>query len=240
MPKLEISKVHDAYARGGECPLCTLVLGAEEAYLHSFQHSRVMEPSVRVKTNTTGFCPPHYRGLYDGENKLGLGLVVHTHLQASLPGLRAAFQDMLAGAGAGRKGGERIAAAASTLTALRDRCYICDLLAADRDRYAFTILYLWGKDPEFLPTFRASNGFCIGHFLALLSLGRAMLRRDRLELWLSDAVPLMIGSLEKLERDLLAFTQLHHDANRSLGTEKERFALAGVLQKLAGGRFRQE
>ena len=76
--------MHDAYARGGECPLCTLVLGAEEAYLRSFQHSRVMEPSVRVKTNTTGFCPPHYRRLYDGENKLGLSLV--EGLEAALEG----------------------------------------------------------------------------------------------------------------------------------------------------------
>jgi hypothetical protein len=63
MPKLEISKVHDAYHVATECPLCFLAESAEETYLRSFQHSRVMEPNVRVKTNDSGFCPLHYRRL---------------------------------------------------------------------------------------------------------------------------------------------------------------------------------
>ena len=236
MPKLEISKVHDAYAGGGECPLCTLREGAEETYLRSFQHSRVMEPSVRVKTNESGFCPDHYRKLYGRENKLGLGLVVHTHLREKLPGLRAAFQAMQA---AGRKG-RKIDDAAASVSRLHDRCFICDLLAGDLDRYAFTILYLWSKDSDFLPRFRSSRGFCLEHFLSILDKARTMLRADRLQRWLDDTVPLMTDSLERLERELEAFTQLHHDANRGLGTDEERTALARTLQKLAGGRFRLE
>ena len=236
MPKLEISKVHDAYAAGGECPLCTLREGAEETYLRSFQHSRVMEPSVRVKTNESGFCPDHYRKLYARENKLGLGLVVHTHLQEKLPELRAAFQAMRIAGRKGRKADD----AASSLARLRERCFICDLLRGDLDRYAFTILFLWGKDVDFMPTFRSSRGFCLEHFLSILAKARTMLRADRLQRWLDDTVTLMTDSLERLERELDAFTQLHHDANRSLGTEEVRTALARTLQKLAGGRFRLE
>jgi len=236
MPKLEISKVHDAYAGGGECPLCTLREGAEETYLRSFQHSRVMEPGVRVKTNESGFCPDHYRKLYGRENKLGLGLVVHTHLQKKLPELSAAFKAIRA---AGRKG-RKFDDAAASLSRLQDRCFICDLLEMDEDRYAFTILYLWSKDADFMPIFRSSNGFCLRHFLSILAKARAMLRADRLERWLEDVVSLMTESLEHLERDLEAFTQLHHDAHKGLGTEQERTALARTLQKLAGGRFRLE
>jgi len=236
MPKLEISKVHDAYAGSGECPLCTLREGAEETYLRSFQHSRVMEPRVRVKTNETGFCPDHYRKLYARENKLGLGLVVHTHLQKKLPELRAAFETMRS---AGRRG-RKIDDAAASLARLHDSCFICELLHGDLDRYAFTILFLWSKDAEFLPIFRSSRGFCLDHFLSMLARGREMLRPDRLERWLGDVASLMTDSLERLERELYAFTQLHHDANRSLGTDEERTALARTLQKLAGGRFRLE
>jgi hypothetical protein len=67
-----------------------------------------------------------------------------------------------------------------------------------------------------------------------------MMRADRLQRWLDDVIPLMVDGLEGLERDLLAFTQLHHDAHRGLGTEAERTALGRALQKLAGGRFRLE
>jgi len=236
MPKLEISKVHDAYAAGEECPLCTLKEGAEETYLRSFQHSRVMEPSVRVKTNESGFCPDHYRKLYARENKLGLGLVVHTHLQEKLPELRAALQYLRATGRRGRKADD----AAAALARLHERCFICDLLRRDLERYAFTILFLWGKDADFMPTFRSSRGFCLEHFLCVLAKARTMLRADRLQRWLDDTVTLMTDSLERLERELDAFTQLHHDANRSLGTEEVRTALARTLQKLAGGRFRLE
>jgi hypothetical protein len=240
MPKLEISKVHDAYEQGGECPLCTLMDGAEATYLKSFQHSRVMEPNVRVKTNEAGFCPEHYRKLYAGENKLGLGLVVHTHLREKLPSLRASLESLVPAVAAGRRGTARVDAAAAALSSLKARCFICDLLRGDRDRYVFTILYLWGKDPEFPATLRASRGFCVGHFLDLLAGARASLKGDRLEKWCAEVVPLMTASLERLERDLLAFTQLHHDANRGLGTEEQRTALGRTLQKLAGGRFRLE
>ena len=240
MPKLEISRVHDAYREPGECPLCVLAESVEETYLRSFQHSRVMEPNVRVKTNDTGFCPLHYRKLYERENKLGLGLMVHTHLQEKLPLIQSALESMKTGAAAGRKGVGRIEDAIASLESLHDRCFICELLRSDLDRYAFTILYLWRKDAEFLPTFRASRGFCLSHFLVVLGKAREMMRSDRLERWLDDCIPLMTASLRVLVEDLLAFTQLHHDANRGLGSDSERTALARALQKLAGGRFRLE
>jgi hypothetical protein len=234
MPKLEISRVHDAYAAGGECPLCSLREHAERTYMQSFRGNRVMEPSVRQKTNETGFCPEHYRGLYAGEGKLGLALVVHTHLQKKLPELRAALEAVVDAAAAGRKGAERLEELAARLASLRDRCFICDMLEADLERYAFTILYLWQKDAEFPPVLRASRGFCLSHFLLMLARAREILRGESLARWLGGVVPLMTGSLEKLEKDLLAFTQLHQGTNRSLGTEEERSALARTLQKLSG------
>lgn len=234
MPKLEISKVHDAYSAGGECPLCPLMESAEETYLRSFQHSRVMEPNVRVKTNEAGFCPDHYRKLYARENKLGLALVVHTHLQQKLPALKAAWE----AAGRPVRRGRDRAEEGAMLARFRDSCFICDLLAADADRYCFTILYLWNKDPEFLPVFRASRGFCVPHFNDMLASAGGLLRADRRARWLQDAVPLMTESLTRLERELYSFTQLFHDSNRSLGTEEERTALARTLQKLAAGVFR--
>ena len=234
MAKLEISRVHDAYAAGGECPLCRLSDHGERTYVESFRGSRVMEPAVRKKTNDTGFCPAHIRQLYAGEGKLGLALVMHTHLQESLPKLRDALEGLREAARAGRKGSQRLDTLAAGLGARRDRCYICDMLEADLDRYASTILYLWQKDPDFPPVLRASRGFCLDHFLLMLAAAQGTLRGDALLRWLDAVVPLMNGSLEQLERDLLAFTQLHHGTNRSLGTEEERSALSRALQKLSG------
>jgi hypothetical protein len=235
MPKLEISKVHDAYARPGECPLCSLHQGAEETYLRSFTHSRVMEPNVRVQTNESGFCPDHYRKLYERENKLGLALVVHTHLERQAPALRAAFAAAAQAGKRGRSGGQE---AAAMVRRLRDACFLCDLLKQDRDRYCFTILYLWNKDPEFLPVFRVSRAFCLPHFADMCDAAQVNLRPDRRERWMTECAGLMAESIQRLEKEVLAFTQLHRDSNRGLGSEEERSALSRTLQKLAGGEFR--
>ena len=121
-----------------------------------------------------------------------------------------------------------------SLESLRDSCFICDLLGQDLTRYAWTVLYLWRKDPTFLEVYRASRGFCLSHFCHVLATACDILRGDRLGRWLQETVPLMKQALEGLENDLLAFTQLHQAGNRSLGTEEERSALARTIQMFAG------
>jgi hypothetical protein len=240
MPKLEISRVHDAYGEGGQCPLCACLEGVERSYLLSFQGSRVMEPNVRVKTNESGFCPAHYQRLYRGENKLGLGLVVHTHLKEKIPAVKAAMRGVSEAGEApkARRGkdllAERLDSLDESLRGLISRCFICEMLALDLDRYCYTIVYLWQKDPDFLPVLRGSRGFCLSHFAAVVSKAREMLGLEELTRFFTEVAALMTRSLESLERDLFSFTQLFHDANRSLGTEDERTALLRTLQVLAG------
>ncbi len=246
MPKLEISKVHDAYKEGGQCPLCACMESVERTYLSSFQGSRVMEPGVRVKTNESGFCPNHYQRLCRGENKLGLGLMVHTHLKEIIPGIKAEMESVLEAGDAakGRRAKEpaagRLDALAGSLEALIRGCFICEMLSKDLDRYCYTVVYLWKSDPDFLPVFRGSRGFCLSHFVAVLAKARETLRGDELARFLRELVSLMTKSLESLERDLFSFTQLFHDANRSLGTEDERTALMRTMQMLAGRPMRQD
>jgi hypothetical protein len=234
--KLEISKVHDAYRQGVECPLCFLQASAEKALLTSLQHSRAMQPDVRVRTNREGFCPEHLRRLYAGENKLGLALTAHTRLQHVIAEAAAALEDAARAAG-GRDARPAAGRAAARLSALGATCYVCGLLLQDSQRYRFTILYLWSKDPEFPAVFRASRGFCIPHFAAMTDEAARSLRPDRLRSWLAESGALLHGSLESLEKDLHSFTQLHQADNRSPGTEAERTALVRTLQKLAGGEY---
>jgi len=192
-----------------------------------------MEPQVRVQTNREGFCARHLRKLYAGDDKLGVALVVHTRLQQ----LRRELDDALDGAarGAGRRADTRpVQAAADRMGAMGESCYLCRLLGQDLQRYAFTILYLWARDPDFAPVFRASRGFCLPHFAAVLREGTRSMRPDRLRRWLEEAGAIMRDSLRRLDGELHAFTQLHRAENRSLGTEEERTALARTVQKLAG------
>jgi hypothetical protein len=236
MPKLEISKVHDAYAQDGECPLCTLADAAERWYLESFLGGRAMAPEARVLTNEKGFCPEHTLRLYRGHNPLGLAVMAHTHLQHQAPALRAALSEAMK---PGRRGAalDRLA---DRIEALRDRCQVCDMLAADLQRWASTIVYLWKHDPEFPPRLAGSRGFCLDHLRTVVLSARDQLAAADLERFLAEVLPLAGNSLERLEAELLDFTQLFQHSAPGTGTEEQRTALSRALQFLAGRLMRKE
>jgi hypothetical protein len=236
MPKLEISKVHDAYEQGVECPLCTLGDAAERWYLESFLGGRAMAPEARVLTNEKGFCPEHTLRLYRGHNPLGLAVMTHTHLQHQAPALRAALARA-------RRPGRRhaaLTALADRIAALRDRCQICDMLAADLDRWAFTIVYLWKHDPAFPPRMAGSRGFCLDHLRTVVLAAVDQLGSADLERFLADALPLAEAGLERLEGEVHDFTQLFQHSAPGSGTEVQRTALSRALQFLAGRLMRKE
>jgi hypothetical protein len=236
VPKLEISRVHDAYAQGGECPLCTLVDGAERRYLDSFLGARVMASEARVLTNEKGFCPEHALQLYRGHNPLGLAVMTHTHLRHQAPALRAA----LAAARAPDRRRAGLAALAARIADLGGRCQVCDMLAADLERWVSTIVYLWRRDPEFPPRLRASRGFCLAHLRVVVLAAADALGPADLERFLADVTALAEEGLARLEAELAEFTQLFQHTAPGSGTEEQRTALSRALQFLAGRLMRKE
>ena len=82
MEKIYMIPVNDAYNEHGGCPVCRLRDKAENNYLEYYLGPSLMEPDTRKITNTTGFCPVHMGKLNKAvTNRLGLGLVMHTHLK---------------------------------------------------------------------------------------------------------------------------------------------------------------
>jgi Family of unknown function (DUF6062) len=230
MPKLEISRVHDAYAAGGECPLCWLADAAERRYLESFLGARAMAPESRLLTNEKGFCPEHALRLYRGHNPPGLAAMMLTHLQQQAPGLRAALAEAR-GRGRRETGLARLAA---RIAGLRDRCQVCDMLEADVHRWAFTIVYLWKHDGEFRARMGASRGFCLDHLRTVALVADGHLGRADRERFLDAVLPLAEASLQRLDAELGEFTQLFQHSTPGPGAGEQRTALARALQFLAG------
>ena len=94
--KIYTIPVHDAYFSDAACPLCELERTTEQSLLSYYLGPAMMEPGVRVSTNQKGFCRDHWRRLYQTEeNRLGLGLVLHTHIDDVIKELSPILEDTI-------------------------------------------------------------------------------------------------------------------------------------------------
>ena len=62
------------------CPICALYRKLEEDELELILGGSMMEPDVRIRTNELGFCGTHFDRLFTRKNRLGLALILESHL----------------------------------------------------------------------------------------------------------------------------------------------------------------
>lgn len=241
--KLETIPVWDAFKEDSECPLCFLAEKAEEKYLNFYLGSSVMNPETRVEVNSTGFCPHHYSGLLNMRSNHGLGLITHTHLEKRMELLEPYFKalkseaDRSAGKvlpGKSKKMNAAIEDLSKHLKEHEEKCMICGKIDYTLTRYTFTIIHLWKNDGEFREFFRKSRGFCFHHLPGLLSMAEEVLGRAGLGEFAGELVDLTKKNNERIEKEILWFTQKFDSKNfdKPWGTSED--AHYRTVQKLTG------
>jgi hypothetical protein len=242
---IDTAPVLEAFARGGECPLCDLRERTEEGYLELFLGGSVMEPDVRVVVNDKGFCARHFQMLYACGNRLGLALMAHTHLRETI----RKFEERVNTAPDDRRprwfGGHGARAPRPSHTARthhagdgdsRESCALCDRLDATMDRYIETTIYLWEHDSAFKARFNSSAGVCIPHFERLQRAARARGKRDFIE----ALIELERNNLNRVERELEWFTLKFDYRNKDKPWGDSKDALPRALRKLTGVNIKDE
>ena len=63
-----------------DCPFCLLKDMLERNELEIIMGASMMEPDIRIQTNKKGFCKHHFEKLYENGNRLGLALILESHL----------------------------------------------------------------------------------------------------------------------------------------------------------------
>lgn len=159
---IQTAPIWDAFRTSDGCPICKLYETVQARIVKQYVGEAVMEPEFRIKVNKRGFCAHHLGMLFDGGNKLGVALQVHTRTDHILGEI-----DDISGASGAKK-------LAARLNKTMDTCVICDEADEIMDRYCEAVAMMFFFEPEFPALFRSSNGFCMPHFTALLNfVGRA-------------------------------------------------------------------
>ena len=124
------------------CPFCLLFRKLEEDELDIILGASMMEPDIRKKTNEQGFCPTHYRKMLGRRRRLGMGLILESHLAEVKKKMRSL----------------------PSLLALEEDCYVCSRIEKNLSAMIATAVYLFETDPAFRKKFEAAPFFCLPHY----------------------------------------------------------------------------
>ncbi len=196
---IPVNEAFDASAESASCgcPMCALYNKLEENELELILGASMMEPDVRQKTNELGFCHRHYGMMFTRKNRLGLGLILESHLDVvkkdlSSEGLAALF----AGAGAD---------AIKKLGKLEESCYVCGRIEMHFTRMFDTVMLLYKTDSAFRRKFAAQPYFCLPHYRRLLELGKQSMNKKEFAEFYAVASELEKRYAEELSGDVSWF-----------------------------------
>lgn len=252
--------VTDAFREDCECPVCVLEKKLEEQYIEYFLGPSLMEPDCRVETNDKGFCKKHFEQLYNRqENRLGLGLIVDTHLQHHNKRFKKLFGKDFSMDSGEKTNSTRKESTASfvknlslklkakktnddkfvetiieQLKNLENQCMICSKMDYTMGRYLDVIFYLWSKEKEFRNLFNSKKGFCLVHFRQLLEGSIKYLGNNDRPIFIENLLKMQLKNMERIQHEVNWFTEKFDYRNKDAPWGNSKDALPRSIQKISG------
>jgi hypothetical protein len=181
----------------GQCPVCRLHRRLTEDTLDYILGAAMMEPDVRQRTNTQGFCPEHVAALMRKQKRLPLALLLETHFKALAESESRLFD-------------------AST-------CYVCSRVDGFLQAYYGNILHLWRVDENFRKKWNDQEYICRPHTAGLAAAAKGGLNKKEAPAFQESLRKKAAGSLKKLTESLEVFIRSfdHRYAGEDLGEHKQ-------------------
>lgn len=157
--------VTEALEQDCECPVCAMRHQLEKASLEYTLGPSYMEDDVRMVTDQVGFCAAHAKALYRQQNRLGLALILKTHMDRTIKDVERLSEGPVMGGGLFRKKAD--APVVGYMKKLNASCFVCERVEKVFERYIATVFYLYEKEGEFRDKLAKSKGFCNDHYALL-------------------------------------------------------------------------
>lgn len=224
--------VNDAFAVDCECPVCSMYDSLEKDAIEFTMGPSYMEDDIRMETNKIGFCTHHVKQLYKHQNRLGLALILHTHMQRTNRDL----EDLLSSDKPVKKGlfakkTENASPVTEYIENLNHSCYICNRIDRIFARYLETIYHCYEHDEEFRRKFAASKGFCTKHFGMLYEGAPSSLSGKRLPEFIKTLNEVYLTNMKRVTDDLEWFTDKFDYRNEDKPWKNSKDALPRSMNK---------
>lgn len=204
--KIYTIPVNEGFDAKTECPFCAMYEKLEKDALGYTMGPAYMEQDVRDRTNEQGFCHEHYKTMFEMQNRLGLSLMVSTHMEK----IQSKMTELLKRECEEKKKGFKKKQAeeqgiSQYLEELSGKCFVCEKIENNLKRYFETFFYLWKKEEAFREKVTQSKGFCVEHFGRLVSLSKKELSEKQRKEFLNAIIPLQNENMERVKEELLWF-----------------------------------
>lgn len=201
--KLYTIPVNEAFASDTECPLCFMHKSLETNAIEFTMGPSYMEDDIREATSRLGFCEKHLELLYKNQNRLGLALILKTHMDKLIADIEklSASGTKQAAPSLFRKKSET-PGVVHYLNELEQNCFVCDKINNTFDRYVATIFHLYHTEEAFRDKFKGSKGFCTGHYKVLYSTAPKYLNGDELNGFLQMLNRLYLENMGRVRDDV--------------------------------------
>lgn len=172
MEKIYTIPVNEAFEASAEdkscgCPFCRLYNHLEYNEIDAVLGAAMMEPDIRMETNRKGFCKEHFDIMFGYKNRLGLALILESHLGENRA---AAFPHGLSGLMGGNT---------KKLSEMSGSCYVCDKIEYHFSRMLDTAILLYNEDEAFRKKFAAQPYFCLPHYARMMEYAKVKLPKKR-------------------------------------------------------------
>ena len=229
--KLYTIPVTDAFQKDSECPLCNMFHELETQSIEYTMGPSYMEDDTRAETDKVGFCQKHIKQMYANQNRLGITLILGTHMDEVIKNLDRLSKNGKPATGSLFKK-PAYTHVKSYIDYLEGSCFVCNRINKTFERYIATIFYLYKTEEDFRDTFRSSKGFCTKHYGMLYQMAGSNLSGTTLNEFIDDLNKLYLENMKRVKEDLEWFRDKFDYRNQDAPWKNSRDAVPRTLMKL--------
>lgn len=202
--KIYTIPVNEAFDTDCECPFCLLERKTDEDILDYILGPSYMEEDIRSETDKIGFCKYHYKKMFQAQNRLGVALMVSTHLK----NINKTLQPLLKEENSNKPQGlfSKKNTPFSSLTdftkELSSSCYACKRAEVRMNSYFTTFFYLWKTEAEFRSKVSSTKGFCLEHMSRIISEGQKRLNAEKFSELIAVISKIQKENLARIDEEL--------------------------------------
>lgn len=226
--------VNEALETDCECPVCAMRHQLERASIEYTLGPSYMEDDVRMVTDRTGFCATHAKELYRQQNRLGLALIMKTHMDRTIKDVERLSKGVVIGGGLFKKKSD--APVVEYLKKLDCSCFVCERVDNVFERYIATIFYLYEKESDFRQKLAGCKGFCNEHYALLYEQASQQLSGKYFNEFIEMLNSVYLENLKRVRDDLEWFIDKFDYRNADAPWKNSQDALPRTLLKTNGVR----